>query len=252
MKPYFIVLFIAGLVLAIQACTPTGAPIASLGRPQFVPQSPPDSIVETGIRQDPNTGGMFLQWYAMPFAAGYKIYRSDTTNLAGTPFQFVLIANVISSIVLEDTSIADLTSIRTGVKYYYCMTAYASDGTSSQPSDTIDYTLLSQTPLSYPVANAIVDPSAFTFGWSNVAGGGGYTVIRVRDISVIPNTTVWVSSRFQTFVQYPSYGFNFDSTATQQLVPGQSYEWRVERFDVDASGRSYEGSTSQWSTFTVK
>jgi len=252
MRSLLLTLLACALFTSMQGCATKGTPISPLGTPQFVPQSQPDSLVETGIRQDPNTGGMFLQWYAMPSAAGYRIYRSDTANHSGTPIQFTLVGNVISSTVLNDTSMIDLASIQTGTKYYYYFRAYASDGSLSPPSDTINYTLIPQTGLSYPAANALVDQSGLHFGWVNSVSGGGYTVVRVRDVSMVPNVTVWVSARFQTFDQYPSKPFDFDSTATQQLISGHSYQWRVERFDIDGTGRPYEGSTSPWSTFTVK
>ena len=60
------VLTMAGLILSLQGCAGKGVPIGGLARPEFLPQSQPDSVVETGIRQDPNTGGIILQWYRMP------------------------------------------------------------------------------------------------------------------------------------------------------------------------------------------
>ncbi len=70
---------------------------------------------------------------------------------------------------------------------------------------------------------------------------------------MIPPAYVWVSARFQMFLgTASSIGFNFDSTATAQLVSGHSYQWRVDRFNLDGTGRPYEGSRSAWGTFSVK
>lgn len=251
MRTLFSISLAAGLILALQACATKGTPISLLGTPQFVPQSPPDSIVETGIRQDPNTGGIILQWFAMQSAAGYKIYRSDTTDGNGTPSGFAPVGNVISSTTLNDTSMVDANSIQTGVRYYYYLTAYTSDGSSSDPSDTINFKLLNRPGAGYPSSNASLSISKLYFSWYD-ATGGGYTVIRLNDITDIPSRTIWVTKKFQVFDSYPTRPFNFDSTATSQLISGHSYQWRVERFDIDGTGRPYEGSTSAWSTFTVK
>ncbi len=224
-----------------------------MGTPHFVPQSQPDSVAETGIGQDPNTGGIFLQWYTTQGAAGYKVYRSDTSNAGGLPIDFSVVSNIISSSSLNDTSTVDVNSIMTGIRYYYYIKAYAADGSLSNPSDTINYRLLNRPSPVYPGGQRypIVDGSGLYFQWYD-ATGGGYTVIRVIDNSVIPSGTIWVSGKFQVFDSYPVKSFDFDSTATAPLVSGHSYQWRVDRFDVDGTGRPYEGARSVWSTFTVK
>ena len=245
------VLTVAGLILSLQGCAGKGVPIGGLGRPEFVPQSPPDSVVETGIRQDPNTGGIILQWYRMPGVLGYDIFRSDTIDSKGNPMEFTLVLNVAQNSAVNDTSALD-PSVGVGLRYFYYVSAYSSEAVHSLPSDTISYELINRPVAVYPGGKTpTVNANGLHFAWYD-ATGGGYTVIRVRSISVVPFVTIWVSRRFQIFHSYPSLSFNFDSTATQQLVYGDSYEWRVERFNVDASGRPYEGSTSVWETFTVK
>ncbi len=241
------------LLVLLQGCVTEGTPISVLGTPRFVPQSQPDSVNETGIRQDPNTGGIWLQWYRARGVAGYKVYRADTTDQSGAPIKFMLVGNVNASKVLNDTSMVDVTSIETGIRYYYCLKAYASDGSSSTPSDTINYKLLYRNNPSYPGGHRYptVGITGLFFIWYDVMGGG-YTVIRLKDITDIPPSTLWVTKRFQVLNSDPKRYFNFDSTATQQLISGHSYQWRVDRFDVDGTGRPYEGSTSPWSTFTVK
>ncbi len=241
-------LLLAAILVSLQGCVGKGTMISPLGKPEFLTQSPPDSVVETGIRQDPNTGGIFLQWYQTAGASGYEIFRSDTTDLNNNPIKFTMVLNVISSSALNDTSAVDGLAA-TGVRYYYYIVAVSSDGGHSVPSDTINYELIDRPTLTSPVNGTAVSSGSATFGWVNP--NGGYTVIRVEDTSAEPPASVWVSRRFQTFALYPSYVYNFDSTATQQLVSGQTYQWRVERFDVDGTGRPYEGATSAWGSFTV-
>ncbi len=133
-----------GVALSIQGCTTKGTPISVLGTPKFVPQSQPDSVVETGIGQDPITGGIFLQWYTTLGAAGYKVYRSDTIDVTNTPQSFSVVLDVASTSSTDDTSAVDVSSLAAGVRYYYYLRAYLSDGNMSDPSDTINYYLLAR------------------------------------------------------------------------------------------------------------
>lgn len=249
MKRLLAALILCVQIFLLQGCVQNGTPIIAIGTPRFVAQSPPDSIQETGIRQDPNTGGIVIQWYRDPGASGYKLYRSDSLNSNGKPVDFQLRENISAS-GLNDTSTVDL-STGTGVKYNYYLTAYASDGSSSSPSDTISYTLLNRPVTDYPAQAATVDANGLYFIWNDFTGGG-YTVIRVMDLSVVPNAVLWVTKRFQVFHTAPARYFNFDSTAAGQLVSGHSYAWRVERFDLDGSGRPFEGASSLWGKFNVK
>ncbi|MCL4540509.1 MAG: hypothetical protein M1378_13075 [Bacteroidetes bacterium] len=251
MRLDYLKILVCCLALTLTGCLSKGSPIVPVVTPSFVPQSSPDALVQTGIRQDPSTGGIFLQWYSVPSVAGYKIYRADTANSAGIPIDFQLIRAISSANSLSDTSISDAGLIRIGVNYYYYLTAYSMDGTTSQPSDTVEYELINRPQLHYPTSSTPVDGSSAFFAWYD-ATGGGFTVIRIEDISVAPQLTIWVSNSFQVFESYPTRTYNFDSTATSQLMSGHYYRWRVERFDIDGTGRPYEGSTSPWSTFSVK
>ncbi|MCL4539105.1 MAG: hypothetical protein M1378_05820 [Bacteroidetes bacterium] len=247
MKRSFFVLLVGGLFALVYGCRMAGAPITELGTPEFVPASQPDSIAETGIGQDPKTGGIQLQWYTTTGAASYRIYRSDSLDPKGVPTGFKIVGNVISSASLNDTSMVDANSLRVGVRHYYYLTAHASDGSSSPPSDTIDYALLDRPGLSYPGVNAAVHEDELYFNWHDNTGGG-YTVIRVRDISLVPSVTIWVSRRFQIFDTSPRKAFNFDGAAIGQLVSGHSYQWRVDRFNLGVN----EGARSTWQVFTIQ
>lgn len=239
------------LALFFYGCVGKGTPIYVLGVPRFVPQSEPDSLIQSGIGQDPMTGGIYLQWYTVNNAAGYRLYRSDTTNASGNPIDFTLIANVSALRNSNDTSTVDENSLSAHVTYYYFLVAYSADGTSSSPSDTINFGLLERPLVRFPAANASISASGASFSWYDPTGGG-YTVVRIENITRVPNVTIWVTKRFQVFDSYPVVSFDFDSTATQPLLSGNSYQWRVDRFQVNAIGRPYEGSTSPWWTFTVK
>lgn len=240
----------ACVIISFQACAPNGPVISELGTPKLVPQSQPDSSFEAGIGQEPGTGGMFLQWYRTPGAAGYKVYRSDSTDLKGAPVGFQNIGNVISSSSLNDTSMVDVAAW-VGITYYYCLKGYSADGRLSNPSDTVNYTLLGRPSPRLPKSGDTVALQSVDFGWVDNTGGG-YTVIRVRSISPLPPSLVWVSKRFVSYHSYSAREFNCDSTAIDQLVRGRSYQWRVDRFNVDGNGRPFEGSRSAWSAFTVK
>lgn len=239
------IVFVSGCVYRTNA-------VYSLDKPLFVPQSQPDSVDETGIRQDANTQNeaLILQWYSMSNASGFKIFRSDSLGAKGTATNFKLVANVASANSINDTSFVDGMGILPKVTYYYYLTAYTFGGMSSQPSDTISYSLMNRPFLVYPEANSTVSESALFFEWYNYSRPAWYT-IRVRDISLVPWKIVWVSKRFTASDPYPSRDFDFDSTASEHLIRGHSYEWRVDRFNVDSSGVPYEGATSGWWHFEV-
>jgi hypothetical protein len=238
------------LVLTMQGCAKRTPVVTVLTKPSFTPQSQPDSTVETGIGQDPSTGGIFLQWYSVTSATGYKVFRSDTSDVSGNPMLFSMIRDLSIGFASNDTSVVDQ-SVENGVCYYYYITAYASDGSVSSPSDTINYTLMNRAGLKYPVLNVTCSLSSVYFNWHDNAGGG-FTVIRLDDISQIPISTIWISSRFQVFGTLPAENFNFDSTAEMPLFSGHSYQWRIDRFNVDTKGRPYEGSRSAWGIFNIK
>ncbi|MCL5267708.1 MAG: hypothetical protein M1469_06365 [Bacteroidetes bacterium] len=247
MKKFIGIVLASWLTAIISGCKMGGAPILQFGTPRFVEMSQPDSLVETGIGQDPKTGGIYLQWYSTIGASGYKVFRTDSLDIKGLPTGFVVVGNVISSSALNDTSMVDVSFVMTGVKYYYYIRAYASDGSQSTESDTINYTLLDRPSLSYPGVNAAVGKNGLYFSWHDNTGGG-YTVIRVEDASVIPSNCVWVSKRFQLFGTSARKSFNFDSAAVGQLVNGHPYQWRVDRFNPGAD----EGARSIWQIFMIQ
>lgn len=240
-------IFVFAALVLLEGCVHEGAPISALGTPKFVPQSQPDSVVESGIGQDPNTGGMFLQWYSVPAAAGYKLYRTDTTGVDSIPMKFHLVGEVASSTSLSDTSTVDVNSIHTGIRYYYYLRAYAADGSLSPESDTTNYMLLARPTPDYVSAAG----SNFVFVWGDRAGGG-YTVLRVVDMSLFPHEYIWITPRFHIYGGSSSVvKFDFDSTATAPLLKGHTYQWRVDRFYVDSVDRPDAGSRSAWATFSI-
>ena len=238
--------------LLFQGCVKQGAPINAVGTPHFVQQSQPDSAAETGIGQDPNTGGIFLQWYTTEGANEYRVYRSDTVDAQSNPFNFSIVGDLTSTSSPSDTATIDASLLNVGVRYYYYVKAYASDGAASVPSDTISFVLLERPQLIYPSVNAALSKGSLYFEWFDHTGGG-YTVIRVKDIYLIPSVWVWVSNRFQIFETQPSKSFNFDGTAILPLTSGHSYQWRVDRFNIDGTtGLPDAGSRSVWGTFSIK
>lgn len=237
------------LLLGIHGCTTHGTPVIQLGSIHFVPQSQPDSVSEAGIGQDPQSGGMFLQWYRTEGASSYKLYRSDSIGANGAPLGFLPIATITHSTSVNDTSYIDPTA-QVGIRYFYYVLAFASDGSQSKTSDTINYKLLVRPTPNYPGLNASLDSVSY-FGW-NDNSGGGYTVIRVEDLSAVPQTYLWVSKRFQMYDSSPTRSFNFDSRASGGFISGHTYQWRVDRFNLNGEGIPFEGARSVWQTFSIK
>ena len=237
--------------LLFQGCTPTGSPVKVVGTAKFVPQSAPSAPVETGISQDPESGGIFLQWYGASGIAGFKVFRSDSVTELGVPVDFSLISTVSANSGLGDTSMTD-NSVTTGVEYWYYLRQYANDGTVGSPSDTIHYQLLHRPALSNPKANSVVTSGNVRFVWNDQANGGT-TVIRVLDIGTVPPVYVWISKDTTFFGgTVTSANYDFDSSATSPLTSGHSYQWRVDRFIFDSLGAVVSGSKSAWSSFSIQ
>ncbi len=237
------------LFLGVHGCTRNGTPIVHPSDVRFVPQSQPDSVLETGIGQDPQSGGMFLQWYRTSGASIYKLYRTDSTSTNGAPVSFSSVATLMHSPSVNDTSYVDPTA-QIGTRYYYYLLASTSDGSLTKLSDTINFRLLERPILNFPGVNATLDSVSY-FKWIDNTGGG-YTVIRVSDISTAPQTYLWISSRLQIYNTNPTEPFNFDNRAVSGFVSGHTYRWRVDRFNLNGAGVPFEGARSMWQTFSIK
>jgi len=231
---------IAAVCTLIAGCSTQGSRINPLGTPKFVPQSDPGAYIETGIGENPSPAlGIFLQWYVTAGAAGYNVYRSDTTDNSGNPLNFRL----VTSVPLGDTTAIDVYQLTTGVKYFYALRAYASDQSLSDWSDTADISLLQRPTQISPVNGNSVDSDNVTLEWTDPTLGG-WTVVRVADITA--SQTVWVYA-FSNYYSNGSIPYNKDGNARQSLTSGHEYQWRVDRFDLGTDHQS----KSAWSTFTV-
>jgi len=233
--------FVLGLFVSLQGCVTKGTPIVALETPRFVPQSQPTDSVETGISEDPNSVAVFLQWYKVAGASGYNIFRTDSVNATDIPFRRV-------GSVSGDTTFIDNNSITTGVGYFYSIQAYTPDQTKSDFSDTVHIRLRNKPTLSYPV-NITVDATGLKFTWKDYAGVG-YTMIRVKDVTLGYSGYVWISNIHDDW--YTGSGisktFNVDSTATESLVSGHNYQWRVDQFNIGTD----EQAKSFWKDFVIK
>lgn len=226
-------------VFIFGTCAPTGAPVYTLGTPHFVPRSLPDVVQETGIGQNASSTleAIFLQWNSSAGAAGYYVYRSDSTTVDSIPSGFEPVDLTMES----DTSGIDGSSIQTGIKYFYFVKGLAPDKkTLSNPSDTARIQLLDRPTLNSPGYTAHVDRAGLTFMWHDNTGGG-YTVIRVEDQS---SHLVWVKG-FQMEGAEGQKQFNYDGSATDTLKSGNQYQWRVDRFNPGTD----QQAKSIWQTF---
>lgn len=88
----------------------------------------------------------------------------------------------------------------------------------SRSSDTPICELFARPAVRYIAPNVALDTSQIFFSWSDPTGGD-LTVIRVIDISIVPQQTVRATKSFNNFAQDPAVGFKFDSTASTALFP---------------------------------
>ncbi len=235
------------LLAAISAgCRVGGSFHTILQTPRFVPQSVPDTTVDQGIGMDPATGGISLEWYSVPGAAGYKLFRSDS-SVNRTPGDFTLLANVGSLSSFNDTAYVDNAGLHNNQRYFYYLLAYSADGVESGSSDTANYVILQRPVISFPGQNDSVHASHAQFYWFDPTAGG-YTVIKVKDVTQLPEEYTWVSHLFSSFSPDGNVQYDFDGTATASLQPGHRYMVRVDRVNVGAN----EGARSAWRGFYVE
>ena len=189
---------IALFAIVSGSCSQIDAPVYTLGTPRFVPQSQPDAVIETGISQYSNGAGeeVFLQWYGVHGAAGYRIFRSDTTTVGADgkrkPVAFEEITGFFS--MLNDTSGFDNHSIQIDTTYFYYINAYIMDESTSKSSDTASITLVARPSLICPGIEARINSDSLSFTWID-GTQGGHTIIRVKGDS----NYVWVRLGYSDF-----------------------------------------------------
>lgn len=199
----------------------------------FVEKTADTSIRERGIDAVPDGDKIRIEWFPNPEPEvnSYQVYRSEK----GEKFSLI---SVTTDTVYEDQ--VDTTLI----KYYYYVLAETDEGVTSEPSDTIDYTLLEKANLVLPQDTVTTPRPEFVWRDEN---DPFYHAYIIRVVNVDSNKTVWIST-----IERDNYDTNLEQTsfnADPQLSPEVSYKWRV---DIMVEDTSKIGSESNWKSLVYR
>ncbi len=208
---------------------------------RLVQMSGDDVEIERGIDAVSDKDAIRIEW--MPNdeddVAGYEIYRSlDDKN-----------GQYNQLIAYPALSVADSAYVDEGVllqhRYFYYLVAVTFDRVRSEPSDTVDYQIISKAINLLPQGDGANRKPEFS--WEDPNGEDGY---RIRVIDPASDETIWISSLIaSTYSNREQVDYNFDSKATMDsLQSGAEYHWRVDVI----SAKTHCGSESRWVTFRVQ
>ncbi|MCZ6679940.1 MAG: fibronectin type III domain-containing protein [Candidatus Poribacteria bacterium] len=182
--------------------------------------------------------GIYIEWEANAEAdlADYHIHRSINPDSG-----YERIDSVSDTVTFYE----DL-NVKPETKYYYRVTATDRVGNESRMSEAACYTLLRKSVLTHPPNQAILN-SLPTFRWFGIGETGFYTLrvfVSTGDTEN-PFREIW---HYETidFDQF-EVTYNQDGTATESLLPGREYRWRV-----DFEERATVGSESTWHSFQMQ
>ena len=185
-----------------------------------------------------DTDGIHIEWEANTEddLAGYNIYRAIAPSEA---------SEKIDSVAQNFTFYED-TDVRLEIRYCYRVTAVDEMENESTRSESACYTLIRKLVLIEPANQAILTELP-TFRWLGI-GETGFYIVRVfidTGNAAEPFREIW---HYETvnFDQF-EITYNQDGRATETLIPGQQYRWRV-----DFEAQQTVGSESNWRFFTIQ
>ena len=198
----------------------------------------PDDLWGPDALTDTDTDGIYIEWEASPETdfSGYQIYRS--ADLASG---YERIGSVSKAMTFYEDS-----EVKLETKYYYRVTAADELGNESRMSEAAFYTLMRKPILTHPPGQAILDGLP-TFRWLGIGETGFYTVCVFASTGETENLfrEIW---HYETidFDQFEVI-YNQGGRATESLLPGREYQWRV-----DFEERAAVGSESTWRFFQMR
>ena len=225
--------------------------------PLWVKKSLPVDSIENGIDAEPLENSIFMHWHPVrnKNLEGYKIYRSEIKDPLDDSIKEEF--KVITKINIYHNPEYDTVFVDEDVKlnyfYRYIIRSFNYDGVLSEPSDTIEYSLIPKASLVSP-REGMVNPVRPEFKWRN---GTRVNQLVLRLESFPSRKIIWLC-KFQnnnytneiTTLRYNNVR-NYPATLNS-LVPGQQYRWRIDLIAfTNGWGADVEGSESLWQYFTV-
>jgi hypothetical protein len=216
----------------------------------IVAKSSDTSVVEKGIdalfsSESPDQNYIFLEWYRNPETKlkGYDIYRSITPDR-----NFQSIARITTRNILGiDTSFIDKT-VSLNLSYYYFVRAFDDLEQYGDPSDTVNYALIENPVLSYPVLN--ISTTSPVFQWSFASSTFPHRfVFRLerRENELWNDVHTKLCERITDY--NPEQEWDLPKLQYDTTLSLGTYRWRIDSIGNELD---QEGSESVWFIFNVQ
>jgi hypothetical protein len=238
--------------------------------PMFIPKSPPDSLIETGIDAHPDNA-IYLEWEEPSSAEeegilSYYIYRGTKS---GGEYKFKYLDEVIrnSGIIYESNSYIDY-DVSFDSTYYYYLRSHNDFTDSKTNSDTAIYKLTYKPSRLSPSGDIYENKTSFSFIYpTHIITGIDVFYLRLYyfqsdsyKIKYFTKTYRFDLSRngYYVYIQNNNYHTTvlldslWENDGIKYLEKG-NYRWRVDAVASELGGApETEGSESDWTYFTVK
>lgn len=259
-------LYIFAIMILISGCfnPPDVTP------PMFVPKSPPDSLVETGIDAHPDNA-IYLEWEEPSSATeegilSYYIYRG--TYVDGE-YKFKYHDEVVrnSGVIYESNSYVDYDATLDSTYYYY-LRSHNDFADSRTTSDTVYYKLVNKCRIESPAGDISQTQPNFSFSYPKFQIDRiNYFYCRVEEYQERSYETVYFVKIFRHDLSKTRFNFYLNNNSSHTTIllnlldkneqddyylnPG-NYRWRVDAISGQLGGApETEGSESEWMYFTV-
>ena len=179
----------------------------NMEKPIMVPKSNSEDRKELGIDSEFRLkSGIQIMWYSSDEIGRdfYAIYRGSETS--DSTINFSEITKVYNDdILLNDTVYLDTTVIL-HKKYYYFIRSIGTDGSESNPSDTVSY-ILNESPYIISPVNTISD-SFPEFNWidnSSIYHYSNEFVIRIENLEENNLNAIWIAKFYNIWFGLENY-----------------------------------------------
>ena len=213
--------------------------------PQWVPKSLPEEWPERGIDAFEG-GGIYLEWEDSQVGesiTGYKIFRAEYNEITDSlsAYEFLTKKELGADLhhIDEET--------QPGITYYYKIKAEDPSGNLSAFSNSIFYTLLPQLPSGNIAPNGLTIHLKETrqLNWKC------YYLNEMEDycITLLTTENDLVIREVLVPGNYTSDGESWQIPFNIDLVPNQTYKWRIDTGAKYIDGYETSGAESIWATF---
>jgi len=238
--------------------------------PMFVPKSPPDSLVETGIDAHPDNA-IYLEWEEPSTAEeegilSYYIYRGSTQN-GEVKFKYLDEVVRSSGVIYESDSYIDY-DVTLDSTYYYYLRSHNDFTDSRETSDTASYNLSLKAFNFSPFGEINYNQPSFFFRYQYTSDRISHLYLRLfyfeetsYKIKYFTKTFINDFSKTKYYIYLNNNNYHtvilFDSlwtnSSNQKYLKKGNYRWRVDAIASELGGApETEGSESEWVYFTVK